>query len=80
MVNTSIAAITLNLFFLFGGIFGDPGVKPATYLHYTKNWFTNGKELYTNSDDEESGEEESDEETQATPNLSNRKIKTQKLK
>ena len=33
-----IAALTicLNLALLFGGICGDPGVKPSTYLHYSK--------------------------------------------
>jgi hypothetical protein len=45
--------ILFNLLLLLGGIFGDPGVKPETYLHYTKNWFSGGKDLYdTDSSDE----------------------------
>lgn len=48
-----VASIIFNLSLLFGGIFGDPGVKPATYLHYTKLWFSGGK-------GESKNEEESD--------------------
>ena len=54
------AAIAINLGCLFGGIFGDPGVKPETYLHYTKNWFSGDKDLYQNSSDDESAEPQQD--------------------
>lgn len=50
------SCIAINLFLLFGGILGDPGVKPATYLHYTKNWFSGGKDLYKSDSDDESSE------------------------
>jgi len=66
MVKCGVAAILLNLGLLFGGIFGDPGVKPATYLHYTKNWFSGGKELFGSDDEEEVEEtqaEQADEES-----------------
>lgn len=59
------ASIALNLFMLIFGIFGDPGVKPATYLHYSKNWY-NGKMEYTSDSDETSDKEannDSDEES-----------------
>ena len=44
--------IGINMGLLLWGIFGDPGVKPATYLHYSKNWFSSGKDLYTSDSDE----------------------------
>ena len=47
-------SIALNLGLLFGGIFGDPGVKPETYLLYTKSWFSGGKDEGNSSDDSES--------------------------
>ena len=40
----SALAIFSNLALLFGGILGDPGVKPETYLHYTKSWYSGGKD------------------------------------
>ena len=52
------AAIFINLSLLFGGICWDPGVKPETYLHYTKIWYSGGKDLYQNSSDSESAEPE----------------------
>lgn len=64
MMKVSIAMIAINLMALFGGIFGDPGVKAETYLHYTKNWFSGGKDLFNNTSDEES--EQVDEEAVAT--------------
>lgn len=53
------AAIVINLLLLFYGILGDPGVKPQTYVHYSKNWYSNGKFSYT-SDDSDSNEEKAD--------------------
>lgn len=43
----------LNLYLLFGGICGDPGVKKETYLHYSKKWHSGDKELYTHDSEEE---------------------------
>lgn len=57
MKKIGYSAIAINLYLLFGGILGDPGVKSVTYLHYSKNWFSEGKDLYT-SDEEESSNEE----------------------
>ena len=53
------AAILINLFLLLYGIFGDPGVKPETYVHYSKNWYSNGKFSYT-SDSDSNDEEKND--------------------
>jgi len=47
------AAICCNLLLLFGGICGDPGVKPKTYLHYSKMKYQNDGEA-TSSDEEAS--------------------------
>ena len=60
------------------GVFGDPGIKKETYLHYTKNWFSDGKDLYTqdSSDSEEKVEnvdEESGIPTKASPNTVQRR-------
>ena len=49
----AIGSIVINLYLLFGGICGDPGVKKETYLHYTKKWFSGDKELYTHDSEEE---------------------------
>ena len=57
MTKCAIFSIGLNLYLLFGGILGDPGVKPATYLHYTKNWYTGGKDLYTSDSDSGTADE-----------------------
>ena len=32
--------VAINIILLFWGILGDPGISKATYLHYTKNWFS----------------------------------------
>lgn len=56
MRKTAGSFVALNLFLLFGGILGDPGVKPATYLHYTKNWYSGGKDLYKSDSSDESSE------------------------
>ena len=45
------ASICCNLLLLFGGICGDPGVKPKTYLHYSKMKYQNDGEA-TSSDEE----------------------------
>jgi hypothetical protein len=62
--------IALNVFLLLGGILGDPGIKKETYLHYTKAWFSGGKELYTQDSDDEhaSGEDEADDDIEQSPN------------
>ena len=41
----SLALIVINLACLFGGIFGDPGVKEQTYLHYTKQKYGGKQEV-----------------------------------
>lgn len=85
--------IFTNLALLICGILGDPGVKQETYTHYTKNWFSGGKDLYsTDSDEEDNQKDESsnlsddEEETNSARDrskkntLSNRKlIRAQKL-
>lgn len=49
----AIFSIVINLYLLFGGICGDPGIKKETYLHYTKKWNSGDKELYTHNSEEE---------------------------
>ena len=51
----SVLSITANLFLLFGGILGDPGVKPKTYLHYCKMKYQQDGDL-TSSDEDQSPE------------------------
>lgn len=51
----SAISIITNLFLLFGGILGDPGVKPKTYLHYCKMKYQQEGDL-TSSDEEQSPE------------------------
>jgi len=50
---TAIATVSLNVILLFWGILGDPGISKETYLHYTKNWYSDGKDLYTQDSDDE---------------------------
>jgi len=67
----AICGVLVNLALLFGGICGDPGIKKETYLHYTKAWFSEGKEVFTqdSSDDEHaSGEDEADDIEQSPNN------------
>ena len=66
----AICGVLLNLLLLFGGICGDPGVKKETYLHYTKAWFSEGKEVFTQDSDDEhaSGEDEGDDIEQSPNN------------
>ena len=59
MKNAGFTLVAINLYLLFGGILGDPGVKAETYLHYTKNWFSGGKELYTSDSDSNTEEDRS---------------------
>jgi hypothetical protein len=51
------ASICFNLFLLFGGILGDPGVKPKTYLHYCKMKYQEDGDV-TSSDEETSNDVE----------------------
>ena len=50
----AIMCVAVNLILLFWGILGDPGISKATYLHYTKNWYSDGKDLYTQDSDDDS--------------------------
>ena len=57
----------VNLYLLFGGICGDPGVRKETYLHHSKKWFSGDVDLFThNSDDEENKSDESEAEDEET--------------
>ena len=62
--------VVINILLLFGGICGDPGIKKETYLHYTKAWFSDGKEVFTQDSDDEhaSGEDEGDDIEQSPSN------------
>jgi hypothetical protein len=40
----SIIGIIINLGLLCGGIMGDPGVSPSTYLYYTKLKYAKSKD------------------------------------
>jgi hypothetical protein len=52
----AVCSISVNLILLFGGIFGDPGVRDSTYLHYSKIWYQEGKNIF---DEDSDGDEES---------------------
>ena len=65
----AILSLGLNLVLLVLGVFGDPGIKKETYLHYTKNWFSDGKDLFTqdSSDSEQEKMENVDDEAGSKP-------------
>ena len=64
------------------GILGDPGIKKETYLHYTKIWFSGGKELFTEDSDDENTITtfESQDLEQNSPALKKRHERKEKLK
>jgi hypothetical protein len=66
----AICSVVVNILLLFGGICGDPGIKKETYLHYTKAWFSDGKDVFTHDSDDEhaSGEDEGDDIEQSPNN------------
>ena len=66
---------------MFYTMLGDPGIKKETYLHYTKIWFSGGKDVFTeDSDDDTHGSTESDDLEQNSPSLKKRHERKQKLK
>ena len=72
-------AIAFNLFLLFGGICGDPGVKSQTYLHYTKNWYSGGKDLFKEGEDSSEENTSNSDIENSAGGPSNRKIRQQKF-
>ena len=83
LIYVGAASIAINLMVLFGGICGDPGVKPKTYLHYAKMKYQADGDL-TSSDEEtkdpdEAGEEDV-ENADAEGKVKNRSMKKDKLK
>ena len=76
-----IGTCALNLSLMFYTMLGDPGIKKETYVHYTKIWFSGGKDLFTeDSDDNETTIAENDDLESNSPSLKKRHERKEKLK
>ena len=80
--NVAIFGCFFNLGLMFYAMLGDPGVKKETYLHYTKIWFSGGKDAFTEDSDNDSNqnEESTDDLESNSPSLKRRHERKEKLK